>query len=107
LSCRFGLLPALYALQHGHLSILLAHLEDVEGVLLLDLHHGTSQLDAFVEVLENLLLDSLHLLLLVNPAAIGTDTVTSHGILGTMATLNSWQLITVILLRGIGRAIIG
>ena len=103
------LLPVLVPLQDGDLPVLLTHLQDVEGVLLLDLHHGPPQLDALVEVLEYLLLDRLHLLLLVNAPAVGAHPIAAHRGLRPVATVNSGQFIAVVFIAGrsVGRAVVG
>lgn len=83
------LLPALVLLHQGYLATLLAHLQHVQRVLLLDLHHRPSELDPFVEVLEDLLFYELYLLLLIDSAAIGAHPVPAYCVFTAVATLDA------------------
>jgi hypothetical protein len=72
LTCATGLLRILWKfalLQNENLALLAFDLQDVQSILLLDLHEGTAQLDSLVEVLENFLLDAAHLIDLLTAAA--------------------------------------
>ena len=103
------LLPVLIPLQDGDLPVLLTHLQNVQRVLLLDLHHRPPQLYALVEILEYLLLDRLHLLLLVNTSAVAAHPIAPHRRLRPVATVDSGQFIAVVLIvgRSVGRAVVG
>jgi len=43
-----------------------SYFQNIQGILFLDLHHGSSELDSFVKVLENLLFYEFHFLFLVD-----------------------------------------
>lgn len=69
------LVPSLYFFQLLNLTTFLADLQHVHRILLLYFHHGTSQLNALVEVLEDMLLDELNFLFLIDASALVTKTI--------------------------------
>jgi hypothetical protein len=54
--------------------MLFSDLQDVECVLLLNFHHGSSELNSLVEVFEDLFFDAFHILFFVDSS---TNTATS------------------------------
>lgn len=103
-----ALLSALALLQEHDVALLFPNLQDVEGVLFLNLHHSPPQLDPLIKVLKYLLLDYLHLLFLVHPSARLTtpadvDRVLSRSPVArtacgqhSMPALNPWQSILIL-----------
>lgn len=71
-------LPALVSLHEGDLSTFLPHLQHVHCVLFFDLHHGSSELDPFVEVFKDLLLDGLDIFFLVDSSTIRADSILTY-----------------------------
>lgn len=68
-------LPTFIFLHEGNLTAFLSHFQNVEGVLLLDLHHGSSELNPLVEVLENLLFYGLDVFFLVYSPTVSTNSI--------------------------------
>lgn len=55
-------------------------LQDVESILLLNFHHGPSELDSFVEVFEDLFFYAFHILFFVDSSTDATASISIDGI---------------------------
>lgn len=73
-----------------------SYLQDIQCVLLLDFHHGSSELDSLVEILENLFFDTFHVLFFIDSATNAAATICIYCVFrAAMSTLNSWQFVFV------------
>lgn len=88
------LFPPFSLFKKDDLSVFFSDFEDVQGVLLFDFHHGPSELNSFVEVLENLFFDSFHVLFFVDPAANTTTAICVDSVFGAaVSALNSGKFV--------------
>ena len=91
----YVILPSL-SLHGSHLSTFLPDLQDIQGILLLYLHHGSSQLYPFIEILKYLLLYRPNLLLLIDPAAISANAIISLNGVFPMTAIDPGQAVLVL-----------
>lgn len=67
-------LPSFGLFHEYNFAMFFSNLEYVEGILLFNFHHGSSQLNSLVEILKDLLLNDSHLLFFIHST---TNTATS------------------------------
>ena len=82
--------------KEGYFSTFFSHLQDIESVLFFNLHHGSSQLDSFIKVFEDLFFDGPDILFLIDSAAISADSIIGGSWILPMPALYSRQLIPVL-----------
>jgi hypothetical protein len=70
--------PPFVLFEERDLSTFLPHLQHIQSILLLYLHHGPPQLYPLVEVLENLFLDGSDILFFVDSSARRADSIAAN-----------------------------